>query len=206
MFQNFLGDFLSHHGFRWYLVINQLIADDLAREIHMIALGMGAGFVIGNRVAFFAEKEAHKKNGGNAQVRKKIKYFLGGKRMVITAHAGMVAADNEVGAAEIFANNGVEYRFLGAGITHFSLQDGHDGPFFDVKPVNQHFVGVEDHLVREIAGFFLADDRVDEQTVHDGLSRFLNVFVPEVRNVAGLKTNHGFPFFFLEQHSGFPRG
>ena len=77
---------------------------------------------------------------------------------------------------------------------------------FDVILVDQHLVGVEDHLVGEVAGFFLADDRVDEQTIDDGLSRFLHVFVPEVGNVAGLKADHGFPFFFLEQAPGFRAG
>jgi hypothetical protein len=52
MFQDLLGDFFSHHGFGGYLVVDQFIADDLAGEIHMIALGVGAGFVIGNGIAF----------------------------------------------------------------------------------------------------------------------------------------------------------
>ena len=197
MLQDFFGDFPSHHGFRRDLVVEQFLANDLAGKIDMVALGMGTSFVIGDGIAFFAEKETHKKNGRDAQVGEKIKYFLSGKRVVITADAGMIASDNEMRATEIFTNDGMEYRLLRAGVAHFSLQDGHNGPLLDIVLVNQNLVGVEDHLVGKIACLFLADDRVDEQAIHDGLCRLLHVFMPEMGNVAGLKTDHGIPLLFL---------
>jgi len=76
MLKDLFGHFPAHHGFGRRLMADQFFPDDLAGKIDMVALGMGTGFVIGDGVAFFAEKEAHEKNGDDAQVGKEIEYLV----------------------------------------------------------------------------------------------------------------------------------
>ena len=51
--------------------------------------------------------------------------LLGVVGSVEVAYSGVVSAYDEVGAAEVFSDDGVEDGFAGACVAHFEGEDGH---------------------------------------------------------------------------------
>jgi len=87
--------------------------------------------------------------------------------MVIGPDAGVVPADDDVGAAEILADDGMVDGFRGR--RSASPSGGcHDGPFLEVIMLDQLIVGGQDDLVLENRLSSSADDRVDEKCVGEG--------------------------------------
>ena len=112
----------------------------------------------------------------------------------------MVAADDDVGAAEILPDDGMVDGLPRTRVPHLHLEDGHDSPLLEVVVLDQLIVGGQDDLVLEIALFLPADDRVDENAVGEGQGRLLHVFVADMRGVPGLEGDDRLPAFFPEQY------
>ena len=114
----------------------------------------------------------------------------------------MVAADDDVGAAEVLADDGVVDGLPGPGVAHLHLEDGHGRPFLEVVVADGLLVGGQDDLVLEVALLLPADDGVDEQAVGEGQGGLLDVFVADVGGVARLEADDRPPALGFEQDPG----
>src|SRR5204862_2225581 len=94
-----------------------------------------------------------------------IENFLGVVGAVIVAHAGVIAADDEVGDAVIFADERVQNCLARAGVAHGQRHDGQHGAVFVVEVVDEDFVALHAGVGREIVGFGLAEQGGNEQAV-----------------------------------------
>ena len=81
-------------------------------------------------------------------------------RAVIVADARMVAADDEVRAAEVFPHHGMENRFARTGIAHRSLEDAQENAVFRIIVFQQHLIAFHPDVGRNIVRFRFADERV----------------------------------------------
>ncbi len=106
----------------------------------------------------------------------------------ILAGTGVVAADDEVGAAVVPADDRVQQDLARAGHPHGQRQEAEDDRARLVVVVNQGAVAADAREVIDVAGLGHADDRVDQQAAADLLGRALGQFlVGAVQRVAGLE-------------------
>src|SRR5262245_17641563 len=124
---------------------------------------------------------------------------------VVVADARVVAADDEVGAAEVLAADRVPDRLARAGVTHRGGERGDDHAVGWVVVLDEDAVALDAGRGRHVVGLRLADQRVDEQPV-DGLERALRqVLMRAVDRVARLEADDAAPASLLERLAGVRR-
>ena len=72
----------------------------------------------------------------------------------------MVAADGDLGAAEVLPHDGVHYRLPRAGVLHLVVEDAHHDQVAGVVVLHQGLVRVHDDLVGEVSRLLL-DEPLD---------------------------------------------
>ena len=84
---------------------------------------------------------------------------------IVIAHAGMVAADDEVCAAGVLTEAGMKNGFAGTGIQHVkSVSGNHYGIGFKIK--FYHFAdAIVANVGRNVAFFQFSEQHVDQDTV-----------------------------------------
>src|SRR5262245_8048614 len=118
---------------------------------------------------------------------------------VVVPDARVVAADDEVRAAEVLAADRVPDRLARAGVAQRGGERGDDDAVGRVVVLDQDAVALDAGRGRHVVGLRLADERVDEQAV-DGLERALRqVLVRAVDRVTGLEADDAAPASFLER-------
>ena len=106
----------------------------------------------------------------------------------VVAGPGVVAADDEVGAAVVAADDRVQEDLARAGHPHRQRQQAQDDRAGLVVVVDQGPVAADAGEVVDVAGLGHADDRVDQQAAADLLGRALGqLLVGAVQRVAGLE-------------------
>src|SRR5262245_33148460 len=99
---------------------------------------------------------------------------------VVIADARVIAPDDEVRAAVVLTNDGVEDRLSRPGVAHRGRQHGELRSRLRVVVLDDHFVGAQTDRRRYVVGFRLAYDRVEQQAVYGFKRAFLDVFVGAV--------------------------
>ena len=79
---------------------------------------------------------------------------------VIVPDTGVVAADDEVGAAVVLAHDGVEDRLARAGVAHRRGQHTQKNAVGGVVPVQQHAVAAHAHVRGNVVALGLTNERV----------------------------------------------
>src|SRR5207245_2712133 len=118
---------------------------------------------------------------------------VGGVGVVVAAHAGVVAADDEMRAAIVAPHDGVEDSLLRAGITHPCRVRGEQHALGREVVAQELLVAAHAHRSRDIVALGLTDKRMEEQTVHRLQGHLLQVFMGAVDRVARLEPDHGLP-------------
>ena len=131
--------------------------------------------------------------------------LLGVVGAVVVADAGVVAADDEVGAAVVPARDRVEDRLARAGVAHLRREDVEDDAVVGVVVLHQDLVAAHPHVGGDVARLGLADQRVDQQPVGDLERRLGDVLVGAVDRVAGLEGDDPLPAALLERLLGLAR-
>ena len=117
---------------------------------------------------------------------------------VVVADAGMVAADDEVRAAVVLADQGVEDRLARTGVAHGGREDAQQDAVGRVVVVEQHPIAAHAHVGGNVVVLGLADQRVQQQAVGDFEGALLQVLVGAVDRVAGLEADDRLPLAFGE--------
>ena len=125
---------------------------------------------------------------------------------VVVADAGVVAPDDEVGAAVVAADDRVQDRLAGTGVVHLRRVHPEDHPVLRVVVVHQHLVAAHAHVGGDVAGLGLADQRVDEEPVAGLQGGLGQVLVGAVDRVAGLEGDDPLPAALLERPARLLRG
>ena len=115
-----LEDLGTAEMIRHFHIFGKHLAEHSAGQHQAVFLAVAAGAHGGHAVALMAVEGPVDVQGfgfqgvlGDGQ-----KDLLGVKGAVVFAHTGMVAADDEVGAAEVLPEDGVQQGFPGTGIAH----------------------------------------------------------------------------------------
>jgi citrate synthase len=124
---------------------------------------------------------------------------LGVVGAVVVAHAGVVAAHDEVGAAVVLAHDGVEDRFPRAGVAHGRRQHGEGHAFARKVVVDEHLVALHAHVGGDVIVLGVAPERVNEGAVDTFEGDLDEVLVRAVDGVARLEAHDGFPAPFGEE-------
>ncbi len=139
--------------------------------------------------------------------------FLGVVRPVeglargIVAGAGVVSTDDEMGAAEVAADDRVEEGLARSGHPHRQRQEAEDDRVLVVVVVHQGPIAADTGEVVHVSRLGDTDDRVDEQAAADLLGRELGqFFVGPVQGVSGLEGNDLLPALLGEVGSDLGRG
>src|SRR5215210_81361 len=112
---------------------------------------------------------------------------------VVVADAGVVPADDEVGAAVVAACDRVQDGLPRPGVVHLGGEDSEDDPVLRVVVLHQDLVAAHPHVGGDVAGLGLADQRVDEEAVGDLEGALGQVLVRSVDRVAGLEGDDALP-------------
>ena len=124
---------------------------------------------------------------------------------VIVAHAGVVAADDEMGDAVILADQRVQNGLARAGVTHGQRHHGQHGAVFVVIVVDEHLVALHASIGRNVIGFGLADQRMNQQAVGHLQGALGQIFVRAVDRISRLECGDGLPAALLESFTSFGR-
>src|SRR5262249_55035532 len=105
---------------RWNLALRKHLAHACAAQTDMMSLVMRTGFERGHPVALPAIEGVVEKHRRDLQLfrRELTEYQLRVVGAVVIAHAGMVAADDEVRTTVVLPNGGVENGFARPGVPH----------------------------------------------------------------------------------------
>ena len=124
-----------------------------------------------------------------------VKDGLGIKAAVVAPHACVVATHNQVGAACVMAEHGVQYCFTGSGVEHVKAIAGHHHRVGGKVQVD-HFTdrGVAD-IRGDIARLQFSQQHVNEYAVgREVLHRHTaQLFVGAVHGVSGLEGDYALP-------------
>ena len=113
-----------------------------------------------------------------------------GVGVVVVAHAGVVAADYEVRASVVAADDGVEHRLLRSGVAHPRGVGRQKDAIGRVVAREQLFVAAHADSRGNVIALGFADERMQEQSI-DALQRhLLQIFVRAVDRIARLEANH----------------
>src|SRR5262245_998155 len=105
----------------------------------------------------------------------------------------VIAADDEMGAAVVLADDGVEDRLARSGEAHHRGEYGEQRPFSRVVLLDEDLVAAEAYVSRYVRGAGLAEKRLYETAVEDFESRLQNELVGAVDRIARLEADHGAP-------------
>ena len=108
MLSDNLRDFWAHQFFGRQFFAFEYGSDFCAAECNVFFFAVWASFFMGNSSASSAMKEGFEKQWAYAQVWESFKDFLGCVWLVVVAYAGVVSANDEMGASEVFRNNGIQ--------------------------------------------------------------------------------------------------
>src|SRR4030042_631819 len=164
-----------------------------AAVVDVILRPVGAYLVVLGAPAPVAVEEVAEEYGRDPQVRVVLEYLLSLKGPVVAADTGVVPADDEVAAPIVLPDDGVVYGLPGARVPHLHLQGHHGGAVPQEGVPERGLVGLQYHLVREVPRLLPASEGVDEEAVHEGQGRLLDVLVAEVGRVPSLEPRHGPP-------------
>ena len=129
--------------------------------------------------------------------------LLGVEGAVILAHACMVPADDQVGAAEVLAEDRVEQSFPGTGVAHIQRITGLDDGVLHEIVLGEDIDGLGAHFRGDVAGFQFAQELVDQDAVADLDGDLGQVLVGAVHGVPELQSGDGVPAFGLKHLPGF---
>jgi hypothetical protein len=115
----------------------------------------------------------------------------------------VVAADDHLGAAVVLAEGGVQQAFAGTGIAHIQRVAALDDVFFYEVVFHQGIDAFDADFGRNVAGFQVAHQRVDVNTVTHFHGDFAQIFVGAVHGVAQLQSGHFAPAALFEYLAGF---
>ena len=149
-----------------------------------------------------------KKQGGDADIfgREFVKNALGVVGAVVIADSGVVAPHDEMGAAVIFAREGVHYGFARPCIPHRCRKNAKHNSAFGVVSLNHGAVTGYSHLGGNIVLFGFAHKWVQQEPIHYFQRCFLNVFMGAVDRVACLETHYALPAALGKDFSGLSGG
>src|SRR5215208_1255923 len=122
-----------------------------------------------------------------------LKNVLGVVGAVVAAYSRMVAPHYKVGAAVVFAAEGVEDRLPRSRVAHSRREDRQDGTLLGVIALEDDLVGAHPDCGRDVVRLGLADQGVEEEAVHGLKGALLDVLVGAVDGVTGLKSHHAPP-------------
>ena len=138
---------------------------------------------------------------------------MGGVRRIkrlagrVVARAGVVAADDEVGAPVVASDDRVEQDFTGAGHPHRERKKAEDDRAGLVVVIDQRAIATNAGVMVDVAGLCHSDDGMNQQTAADLFSRALGEFlVSPVERVAGLERDDLGPAEFGEVLAEFAGG
>ena len=120
--------------------------------------------------------------------------------------AGVVAPDDEVGAAVVLAADRVPDRLARPGVAHRGGEHADHRAVLRVVALEQRLVAPHPHVRRDVVGLRRADERVDEQAVDDLERALLDVLVRPVDRVAGLEPDDGPPAALARTSARVSRG
>src|ERR671916_2476805 len=194
-----LGEHLAHLG---------------AGDEDVVLLGVGAGLGGTHALAGEAEEGVLEEQGGETYLPflELVEDVLGvvvpveGLAAGILARARVVAADDEVGAAVVLATDRVEDRLAGAAVAHRRREDAEESAVLRVVLVEDHLVGAHPDVRGDVLGAGLADQRVEEQAVHDLQRALLDVLVGAVDGVARLEADDALPALLGKDLAQLARG
>ena len=114
-------------------------------------------------------------------------------RPVVVAHAGVVAADDEVRAAVVLTADRMPDRLARPGVAHRRREGGQKHAVLGVVAAEQRPVALDAHIGGDVVRLRVADEWMDEQAV-DSLQRdFGQVLVRAVDRVARLEADDATP-------------
>src|SRR5215213_8265746 len=134
-----------------------------------------------------------------------LKNVLGVVGAVVAAYSRMVAPHYKVGAAVVFAAEGVEDRLPRSRVAHSRREDRQDGTLLGVVAPEDDLVGAHPDCGRDVVRLGLADQGVEEEAVHGLKGALLDVLVGAVDGVTGLKAHHALPALLDERCSQLSR-
>ena len=156
---------------------------------------MGAGLGGDDAAALATVEGVLEPEGDDADVlrRELVKDVLGIVGAIVLTHAGVIAPDDEVGAAVVLAGDGVEDGLAGTRVPHGGGEHAQDDPLGGVVVPQDGLVGGDAHIGGDVVLLSLADQGVEEEAVHDLQRGLLDVLVGAVDGIAGLETHDGSP-------------
>src|SRR5688572_11571112 len=133
---------------RRLLAVAEHLAHLGAAQEDVVVLAMGAGLARGHPFALVAPEGVLEEERLDAQLVdvEVLEDLLGLVGPVVVADAGVVAADDEVGAAVVPAGDRVEDRLAGAGVMHLRGEDVEDHAVVGVVVLHQDLVAAHPHL------------------------------------------------------------
>src|ERR1041384_6152246 len=117
---------------------------------------------------------------------------------VVRADARVIAANNEMRAAIVLADDRMKHRLAWTGITHSRGINRKQSPILREVVLEHRLVTLHSHFRRYVVGFCFADQRMKQQSIN-GLKRALDdVLLSSMDRVASLKRDHSLPTLLLE--------
>ena len=159
---------------------------------------MRAGARGRQHVAGAAEERRVEAQRSDAQLarRELLEDLLRFERTVVAAHAGVVAADDEVRDAVVLPHQGVEEGLPRTRVAHRRGEGGEQRPIGRVVPLEQRLVGAEAHLGGDVVSLRLAHQRMDDEPVGELQRELGQVLVRAVDRVPRLEAGHAAPASF----------
>src|SRR5215211_8280115 len=127
------------------------------------------------------------------------KDVLGVVGAVVAAYSRMVASHYKVGAAVVFAAEGVEDGLPRPRVAHSGREDRQDGTLLGVIALEDDLVGAHPDCGRDVVRLGLSDQGVEEEAVHGLKGALLDVLVGAVDGVTGLEADYALPAL-LDEH------
>ena len=121
------------------------------------------------------------------------------KRSVVVAHTGVVASDDEMAAAVVLTEDGMEQSFTGTGVTHFHGITALNDRVFNKIIFHEDINAADTDFGGDIAGLEFAEQLMDVEPVADFEGDLRQVFMRPVHGVAQLQSGDGFPALFLKE-------
>ncbi len=137
--------------------------------------------------------------GPEAPCRQRIENMMRVERAVIIAHAGMIAPDDQVRAAEVLAQQRVQQRLARARVAHLDgIARLHDRAVHEIV-LDERIDRPDPGRRRDIARFQRPQHLVNQYAIADLDGDLGQVLVAAVHRVARLESRHRGPAFLQEQ-------
>ena len=155
----------------------------------MVLGAVGAGLGRSHPAAERAVESMLEKEGGDLQILgcEVVEDALGIVGPVVIADAGVVPADDEVGAAVVLAHDGVEDSLPGPGVAHGRRKDPQKRPPRRIVQGHELQVAVHTDLGRDVAALGLPYKGMNEQAIHHLQGALLNILVGAMNWISRLE-------------------